>query len=49
MRYYYKVIPTASGNIYQFNNWGVFAKYYGRLFNANSGLVIVIPSMNTAG
>ena len=44
----YKVIATASGDMYIFRNWGVFCMYYRRLYNANSGSVIQLPKMNTA-
>ena len=44
-----KVISTTGGSIYIFKNWNEFTKYYGRSFNANSGMVIILPRMNTAG
>lgn len=40
-----KVISTAGDNMYMFTNMRV----YKRLFNANSGWLMRLPSMNTAG
>ena len=45
----YKVISTAGDNMYVFRNWGIFCMYYRSLYSANSGIVIKLPSMNTAG
>ena len=44
-RYYFKVISTAGGNMYIFRDMRV----YRRLFNANSGWLMRMPSMSTAG
>jgi len=44
-RYNIKIISTAGGNMYIFKDMRV----YKRLFNANSGWLMRLPSMNTAG
>ncbi len=38
------IIPTAGGNMVIFKHWEV----YRRLYNANSGIVLILPS-NRAG
>jgi len=45
----YKVISTAGDNMYVFRNWRVFCMYYRSLYSANSGIVIILSNMNTAG
>jgi len=44
-RYNIKVISTAGDNMYIF----IDVRVYKRLFSANSGWLMRLPSMNTAG
>ena len=40
----YKVTTTASGCMITFTDWEI----YRRLYNANSGIVLILSSMNAA-